>query len=72
MGRVLDEGGRDGGEGLGLGLQDGPAAAFDLLCAVGQAAEERPYLLADLGLGAKQVLAVTSSRTQPQIASSAL
>jgi hypothetical protein len=53
MGRVLNEGGRDGSEGLRLGLQDGPAPAFDLLRAVGQAAEEPPHLLADLGLGAE-------------------
>ena len=42
-----------GGEGIGLGLQDGAAALSDLIGAVGQTPEELAYLLADLGAGAE-------------------
>src|SRR5262249_16303485 len=39
------------GEAVGLGLEHGAAAAFDVVGPVGQATEKRAHLLADLGSG---------------------
>jgi len=38
---------------VGLGLEDGSAAAFDVVSPVGQATEECPYLLTNSGPGAE-------------------
>ena len=40
--RVLKESGRDGCEGLGSGLQDGPTAALDLRGAIGEVRKNSP------------------------------
>ena len=42
-----------GGEGVGLGLEDGATAPFDLIGPVGQATEERADVLPDLRRGPK-------------------
>jgi DNA-binding transcriptional LysR family regulator len=50
---VLKESGRDRGERLGPGLQDGLAAALDLLGAVGEGGEELVDGLTDLGFSSE-------------------
>ena len=40
-----------GGESVGLGLENGAAAAFDFVGPVDQTTEERPDLFTDFGLG---------------------
>ena len=52
MGGWLEDRLNSGGEHIGLGLEDGSAAAFDLISPIGQTAEERADFLADLGCGA--------------------
>src|SRR5437868_6362844 len=42
-----------GGESVGLGLENGAAAAFDFVSPIGQATKERAHFLADLGRGAE-------------------
>ena len=51
MGGWLKDGVNSGGKGVGLGLEDGAAAAFDFVGLVGQTTEERTDLFTDLGLG---------------------
>ena len=61
-----------GNECVGLGLQFPPTSLLDLCRAPGQANEETIYLPRTLVAVPKQVFAVTSSRTQSQMASSGL
>ena len=72
MARQLNNGLHSGGEHVGFGLEDGSTPALDLVGPARHTAEELAYLFTDLALVAKHVLAVTSARTQPQMASSAL
>ena len=58
---------------FGAGLEHGPAALFDLRLPASQLGKEIIHFLLHCGLGAEAPrLAVTSWRTQSQIASSAL
>jgi hypothetical protein len=53
MGAWLENCLNSGGERIGLSLEDGSAAAFDLISSMGQTAEERADFLADSGFGAE-------------------
>src|SRR5947208_8326868 len=68
----LEDGLNSRGERVGLGLENSATAAFDFVGPVGQPWKKAPTFSRTLALVPKQVLAVTSARTQPQMCSSGL